>query len=104
MITTSRDAFHAYLRSIVGDGVSLYFQPPESLKLTYPAIVYFYSVINNVHADNKVYKQFVGYDVTVIDKTPNSTIAEQISLLPKCRFNRTYIANNLHHFSFTIYH
>ena len=36
---------------------NVYFQPPESIKLKYPAIVYSRSDIQNEHADDSVYIQ-----------------------------------------------
>lgn len=80
-----------------------YFQPPESLKLKYPAIVYSRKSIDNVHAGNTVYKQDTAYDVIVIDKNPDSVYVEKVSKLPKCRFDRHYKSDNLNHDVFTLY-
>lgn len=37
---------------------NVYFQPPESVKMNYPAIVYALEDIENAHADNGVYSSF----------------------------------------------
>ena len=82
----------------------VYFQPPESFKIKYPAIVYSRSDIENKYANNSVYNQSYFYEIIVIDKDPDSEIVEKISKLPTCRFDRHYIVDNLNHDSFTIYY
>lgn len=81
----------------------VYFQPPESVKMKYPAIVYSRTNIQNRHANNNVYKQDDAYTVIVIDSDPESEIPRKVSKLPKCRFDRHYVSDNLNHDSFTIY-
>ena len=58
---------------------NVYYQPPESVKMKYPAIVYSRSDINNTFADDKVYIQSNAYEVTVIDEDPDSEIVKKIS-------------------------
>lgn len=94
---------HEVLCNVLGSR-NVYFQPPVSVKMQYPAIVYSRKDIYNRHADNDVYKQDHAYDITVIDKNPDSLIVEEISRLPKCRFDRHYTADNLNHDVFTIYY
>lgn len=81
----------------------VYFQPPASLKMKYPAIRYELSRIDLTSADNIPYFLDRGYQVTVIDANPDSEIAEAISKWPMCRFNRIYTADNLNHFVFILY-
>lgn len=83
---------------------NVYFQPPETLKLQYPAIVYTRSDIRNTFADDEVYKQSFLYEVTVIDKDPDSAIVGKLSKLPRIRFNRHFKSDNLNHDVFTIYY
>lgn len=80
----------------------VYFQPPESLKLKYPAIIYSLSSIGNTHADNKVYRQDISYELIVVEKKSESAVTEAVSLLPMCRHNRRYISDGLCHDVFTI--
>lgn len=82
----------------------VYFQPPPSVKILYPAIIYSRNDIDNTHANNGVYKQDPCYEVIVVDKDPDSTIVSAVSKLPKCRFNRHYTADNLNHDVFIIYY
>lgn len=93
----------ALLRQVIGND-NVYFQPPETTKMKYPAIRYVRSNINNKFAGDEVYKQSYFYEVTVIDYDPDSEIVHKISKLPKIRFNRHYTADNLNHDVFTIYY
>lgn len=82
---------------------NVYFQPPESVKMKYPAIVYALDNIENVHADNGVYSSHKHYSVTVIDADPDSNIVDKVASLPTCRFSRHYSSENLNHWSFSLY-
>ena len=83
---------------------NVYYQPPESLKMSYPAIVYARKTIDNSYANNSVYKQNYAYEITVIDKNPDSEIVNKISKLPTCRFDRHFKSDNLNHDVFTLYY
>jgi hypothetical protein len=98
----SRLKLHEVLCGILGTR-NVYFNPPESVKMRYPAIVYSRSVIDNKHANNAVYNQEIAYDVTVVDPDPDSEVVQAMSKLPLCRFVRHYTADNLNHDVFTLY-
>ena len=83
---------------------NIYYQPPESLKMSYPAIVYARKTIDNSYANNSVYKQNYAYEITVIDKNPDSEIVNKVSKLPTCRFDRHFKSDNLNHDVFTLYY
>ena len=80
-----------------------YFQPPPSERMKYPAILYSLSRIRNRHADNSVYGQTDEYQLIVVDEDPDSEITRAVSLLPRCRHERRYQADNLYHDVFTIH-
>ena len=82
---------------------NVYFQPPPSLKMNYPCIVYSREYINTQFADNNPYKLKKRYHVTVIDSNPDSDIPDKVSELPLCSYNRFYIANGLNHDIFNLY-
>lgn len=86
----------AKLVDIVGSN-KVYFQPPENIKLEYPCIVYEQDSEKDLHADDLVYNKRKRYLITVIDRNPDSSIAEAISYLPLCSFNRSYTKDNLNH-------
>lgn len=82
---------------------NVYFDPPESVKMNYPAIRYSRSKINNTFANNSVYKQDNRYEVIVIYRDPDSELPGIISRLPMCSHDRAYVSDNLHHDVFTLY-
>jgi hypothetical protein len=76
---------------------NVYFQPPPSVQMDYPAIVYHRDYELTNHADDIPYKQMKRYMVTVIDRDPDSGIPDKISALPLCTYDRFYTAENLNH-------
>lgn len=70
--------------------------------MRYPAIVYSLADVDTDHANDRPYLRRKAYTVTVIDKDPDSEVAEAVSLLPCCRFDRHYASDNLHHFAFRL--
>lgn len=83
---------------------NVYFQPPENLRLKYPAVVYSRSSMSVKHANNSPYITTPGYDLIVIDEDPDSIIVKNLMQLPRCRWNRHYAKDNLNHDSFTLYY
>ena len=83
---------------------NVYFDPPESVKMNYPAIRYSVKRFDTEFANNVPYKLDICYEVIVIDGNPDSDLPMKVAALPKCRSDRHYVANNLHHNSFTIYY
>lgn len=99
----TRLELHEVLCNIIGSR-NVYYQPPESIQMKYPAIVYSRNDISNKYGDDIPYMQSVSYQVTVIDKDPDSTIVSDIAKLPYCRFNRHFTSDNLNHDVFTLYY
>ncbi|MBS6180570.1 MAG: hypothetical protein KH921_07255 [Erysipelotrichaceae bacterium] len=97
-----RTDLQTILEQILGSR-NVYFQPPESVKMKYPAIVYGLDNIENEYANGGVYLSHRRYSVTVIDKDPDSPIVGKVSALPLCRFNRHYEKDNLNHDVFTLF-
>lgn len=95
--------FHEVLCKVLGSR-NVYFQPPASVKMNYPAIVYSRDGIDSKHANNGVYLSQMRYSVTVIDKDPDSPIVGKVALLPTSKFNRHYEKDNLNHDVYTIFY
>lgn len=83
---------------------NVYFQPPASVKMCYPAIVYSIKSIDNIHANDTVYMQNKAYELILIDENPDSEFIDKISRLPACKFDRFYEKDNLNHYAFTLYY
>lgn len=99
----SRLQLQTELEELLGSK-NVYYQPPASVRMKYPAIVYSRENIENEHADDNVYMQKHFYRVIVIDEDPDSEIVSKVSKLPACRFGRHYAADNLNHDIFTLYY
>jgi len=98
----SRLELQTLFENILGSR-NVYFQPPESVKINYPAIVYGLDNIENSFANNGVYLSKKKYLVTVIDEDPDSPIVDKVAALPTCRFNRRFQSDNLNHDVFILY-
>lgn len=92
----SRLDLHTVLTTVLGSD-HVYFQPPESIQMEYPCIVYSRQNLNTLFADNVPYTTEKQYAVTVIDPDPDSLIPDKVAKLPKCRFSRHFTADNLNH-------
>ena len=82
---------------------NVYFQPPESVRMAYPAIVYSRDDIESNYANDGFYMSVTRYSVTVITNDPDSELVAKVAALPTCRFNRHYASDNLYHDVFTLY-
>lgn len=97
-----RSALHAILTSIEGP-TKVYFQPPASVHMEYPCIVYRRDDKWQTHADNKPYAGMTAYQVTVIDRDPDSEIPGRVAALERCSFDRFYTADDLNHDVYTLF-
>lgn len=82
---------------------NVYFEPPEDIKMKYPAIVYHRDYVSTQYADNKPYRQDKRYEVTVIDADPDSAIPDKVGALPQASFDRPMVVDKLHHSIYTLY-
>lgn len=83
----------------------VYFQPPANIRMEYPCIVYNCARGRDYWADNAIYEPIACYEITVIDKDPDSKLAETIhNSFSYCSFDRVFRSDNLNHFTFTIYY
>ena len=99
----SRTELHKDLVNILGNR-NVYFQPPASIEMQYPCIRYKRESIDNEFANDKRYLSKTKYQVTVIDKDPDSEIVEKMIDYPMTSHIRHYVADNLNHDVFIIYY
>ena len=100
----SRLKLHEELCEILGSRY-VYFQPPESLKLKYPCVIYSRSNPSKRNANDTMYMSTNKYEGIVIDHDPDSEIPDKIvEHFPMCTLDRVYTSDNLNHFSFTLYY
>lgn len=81
----------------------VYFQPPATVQMKYPCIVYNRKPPQIDHADNRPYRKGELWQLTVIDRSPDSTIAEAVEELPGIRCDANFTQDNLHHYVYTLY-
>lgn len=92
------------LESLLGSR-NVYFQPPASVSMKYPAIRYSLSDIDIRKANNRCYRSINRYEVIIIDPNPESEIPNRVlNHFQLCSFDRTYVADNLNHFVLTLYY
>jgi hypothetical protein len=100
----SRLELHDELCEILGSE-KVYFQPPASVKMSYPCIRYSRSRSDQKRANNHIYLNTPGYEGIVIDNNPDSVIPDKIlEHFPMCSLGNPYVADNLNHFPFTLYY
>lgn len=93
----------ALLEEMLGSE-NVFYQPPEDLKLKYPAIVYSKSRIEKRAANDGGYKFDTRYELIVIDRLPDHPIIEELLKLPYCSYDRNYKSDNLNHDVLSIYY
>ena len=96
---------HERLCSLLGSN-QVYYQPPETIRMKYPAIVYDLYRINQRFADNLNYRIMPAYSVTIIDRTTDlGWMDKMFEEFPNyCSLERTYVADNLVHYSFILFY
>lgn len=87
---------HNILKGILGSD-HVYFQPPESVQMQYPAIVYERDTARTQFADNVPHRFTLRYKVTVISREPDSDFHLKIAKLPMTTYERHFTTANLHH-------
>lgn len=81
----------------------VYFQPPNNLQMTYPCIRYVRDNSDAKFAGNQLYAHTKRYQVTVIDRNPDSNLPDEVEKLPLCSFERFFVADSLNHYVFNLY-
>lgn len=98
-----RLSFQTLLEGVLGSG-NVYFQPPEGHVMEYPCIVYERDDASVKHAGNLPYSIYQGYQVTYIDRIPDSDVIGKLLALPLSEFRRHFATSGLNHDVFEIYH
>lgn len=104
-LENDRLKLHEKLCTMLGSR-QVYYQPPENIKMKYPSIVYDLYRINQRFADNLNYQIMPAYSVTIIDRSTDlDWIDKMLDMFSNyCSLERTYIADNLVHYSFILYY
>lgn len=104
MALTTRLQLQARLEELLGSR-NVYYQPPETLKMLYPCLVYNPQSVETVYANDDPYMTWDSYLVTSITKEAEDPMLEVLRSERGFAFDRHFVADNLHHnvFRLTIY-
>ena len=105
MATLRREDLDVLLRETIGyPKRKIYFQPPESTKITYPCLIYEFGGLSTKHADDLPYFRAPYWEMTYITRDPDDEMIMKLSELPQCAMGRSFVADNLYHYPYTIYY
>ena len=107
----TRHELHGELKGLLGttektgNEARCFYQPPESIKLTYPCIVYSRESPHVFRADNVLYNRKHHYGLIYITDDPDDALADAIEThFQMCRLTRVYVADNLNHYYYDLYY
>lgn len=98
----TRLELHEVLCDILGSR-NVYFDPPESIRMKYPCIVYELDKLDKRNADNLGYLIDHRYEVKYISRDPDNTVKDDLLKLEYCSFDRRFVSDNLYHDCFDLY-
>lgn len=82
----------------------VYYQPPTGFALKYPCIVYKLSDKPTLFANDKPYGWTNVYEITYISRNPDDSILDSIGLMRGCKFDKSFVNDNLYHYVYTIHY
>lgn len=100
---SDRTSLQTFLEEL-SESKNVYFDPPASVQMKYPAIRYTRKSIDKLVANDATYRLLKPYELIVIDKRSESPLIDKLLALPYCSHDRHYKADNLHHDVFTLYY
>ena len=93
---------HEKLKELLGSK-EVYYQPPNNVKMDYPAIRYSLNDVFTHKADDSTYAKKKEYQIIVIDRTPDHPVIDKILDLPYSSYDRHYVSDNLNHDVISLY-
>ena len=99
----TRLELHNKLEGFLGNK-HVYYQPPASVKMEYPCIVYSKDNIKSTYADDAGYSFINRYVVTIISKMPDNDVIYKLLRFPYCSYDRHYVSDNLNHDVLILYY
>lgn len=102
----SRLTLHEKLKEVLGSD-RVFFQPPESVKLSYPCIIYNRANGDTEYANDMPYTYRHRYQITIVGQDPDEqiTLVEKMAMaLPTVAFERNFVTDNLYHDVFALYY
>jgi len=81
----------------------VYFQAPPNDQMRFPCILYSRNGSSVDHANNELYRHAKQYQVTVIDRDPDTELVDKIEALDYSTLERSFQADDLNHYVFTLF-
>lgn len=81
----------------------VYFQVDQNTRMAYPAIVYTVDALDHKRANNETYALTDRYQITVIDRNPDTKLRNEIIQIPYTRFLSRNVSDGLNHFVYATY-
>lgn len=100
----SRLDLQSKLEELLGSR-DVYYQSPNSNRMTYPAIVYSKTNIQSKFADDRIYLNNRCYELVVISTCADDPVIDKILCeFSHISYTRRYVAENLYHDVLTLYY
>lgn len=95
----SRIELQTYLEKLSEEeNIKVYFQPPPTIKLTYPCLIIEFSDIFQNFANNKLYSVFQTYEITHISTNPDAKFPSELVKNEGFSYiGKIYINDGLYH-------
>lgn len=104
MVNPDRRLYLQKLLETLPSVEKVFFQPPSTVKLKYPCIIYRWDGEKEFKADDSAYNCRRRYSVTIIDSNPDSVIPDIFHKnFLMSSLDRTYTSDNLNHWVYTLY-
>lgn len=98
----SRLSLHNELLTFIPN---VYFQPPSNTQMIFPCIVYNKTPKMRHFADDVIYLSQQQYQIMVIEKDPDSDVADRIERhFQHCGISQHYTVDNLNHTTLSLYY
>ena len=82
----------------------VYFQPPATIKMEYPCIIYKRSNRKDFFSNDRIYLGMKRYLITVVDSNPDSLIPDKVLDLLYCSYSTHFTVDGLNHDVYTLYY
>lgn len=101
-MATRQEQLQTILEDLLGSK-EVYYQPPNNVKMAYPAIRYTLNDIYTRKADDSTYGKKREYQIIMMDWLPDNEVIDKILELPYSSYERHYEADNLNHDVISLY-
>lgn len=93
---------HDVLKNLM-PGIPIYFQPPESIRMQYPCLIYTIDGTNSVHADNIKYADTRIYQLILVQRQPDTYLLDVVNSLQMCEHTGRLVVGGLYQDQFRLF-